>query len=107
MFSAVIKEYYKKEDEKNDMQTVNVAVMPCAAKKAETARKEFEHNGLPDTDYVITTVELIHMIKEIGIQFNEIEPQAPDMPFSIYSGSGVIFGATGGVTEAALRRREL
>lgn len=104
MFSALIKEYYKKEDEKAGMQTVNVAVMPCAAKKAEASRKEFERNGIPDTDYVITTVELIHMIKEIGIQFNEIEPQAPDMPFSIYSGSGVIFGASGGVTEAALRR---
>src|SRR5574344_2455458 len=53
---------------------------------------------------MLTTKELIHMFKEMGIQLNEIEPSAPDMPFSISSGAGVIFGVTGGVTEAALRK---
>jgi len=102
MFGTVLKEHYKKEND--DREVVSVAVMPCAAKKYEAARDEFKRDDIPDVDYVITTNELIHMIKEIGIQFNEIEPDAPDMPFSIYSGSGVIFGATGGVMEAALRK---
>lgn len=78
--------------------------MPCAAKKFEITREELSRNGIRDVDIVITTSELARMIKEIGIQFNEIDPQGPDMPFSISSGAGTIFGATGGVTEAALRR---
>ena len=104
MFGAVIKEYYKEQDEKEDRQTVSVAVMPCVAKKMEAGREEFIRNGVPDVDYVITTKELIRMIRESGIRFDEIDPEAPDMPFSISSGAGVIFGVTGGVTEAALRR---
>lgn len=104
MFGAVLKEYYKGEDEKEGKETVSVAVMPCAAKKSEAAREEFIRDGNPDVDIVITTSELSQMIKECGIQFQEIEPEAPDMPFSIASGAGVIFGVTGGVTEAALRR---
>lgn len=104
MFGAVLKEYYKEADKKENKETICVAIMPCAAKKSEAAREEFIRNGIPDIDYVITTNELIRMIKEIGIQFHEIEPEAPDMPFSISSGAGVLFGVTGGVTEAALRR---
>lgn len=104
MFGAVLKEHFKSADEQEEKETISVAVMPCAAKKSEAARAEFIRNGRPDVDYVITTNELIHMIKEEGIQFTEIEPEAPDMPYSIASGSGVIFGATGGVTEAALRK---
>lgn len=103
MFGAVIKEYYKPANKESGLETVSVAVMPCVAKKYEAARDEFKRNDVPDVDYVITTKELILMIKELGIQFDEIEPSAPDMPFSIYSGAGVIFGVTGGVTEAALR----
>ena len=103
MFGAVLKEYYKKADEEAGMQTVSIAVMPCVAKKYEAAREEFKRENVPDVDYVITTKELSYMIKEMGIQFNEIEPSAPDMPFSISSGAGVIFGVTGGVMEAALR----
>lgn len=103
MFGAVIKEYYKPADQEAGMETVSVAVMPCVAKKYEANREEFRRDNVPDVDYVITTKELIAMIKELGIQFNEIEPGAPDMPFSISSGAGVIFGVTGGVMEAALR----
>lgn len=103
MFGAILKEYYKEADVQDEMETVTVAVMPCAAKKYEAAREEFVRNGIKDVDFVITTVELASMIREIGIQFPEIEPEAPDMPFSISSGSGEIFGVTGGVTEAALR----
>ena len=103
MFGAVLKEHYKPADEETGLETVSVAVMPCVAKKYEAAREEFKRNNVPDVDHVITTKELILMIKELGIQFNEIEPSAPDMPFSISSGAGVIFGVTGGVMEAALR----
>lgn len=104
MFGAIIKEHFKSRDKMDNKTTVSVAVMPCTAKKAEAAREEFERDGVPDVDYVITTTELVKMIKEIGIQFNELEPEATDMPFSLYSGSGVIFGVTGGVTEAVVRR---
>ena len=103
MFGAVIKEYYKPADQEAGVETVSVAVMPCVAKKYEASREEFKRENVPDVDYVITTKELIAMIKELGIQFHEIEPGAPDMPFSISSGAGVIFGVTGGVMEAALR----
>ena len=103
MFGAVLKEYYRPADKEAGMETISVAVMPCVAKKYEAARDEFCRDRVPDVDYVITTKELILMIKELGVQFQEIEPSAPDMPFSINSGAGVIFGVTGGVMEAALR----
>ena len=103
MFGAVLKEYYKPADKEAGMETISVAVMPCVAKKYEAARDEFCRDRVPDVDYVITTKELILMIKELGVQFQEIEPSAPDMPFSINSGAGVIFGVSGGVMEAALR----
>ena len=73
-------------------------------KKYEASREEFVRNSRPDVDYVLTSEEVIGMFKEIGIRFDRLEPEAYDMPFSIYSGAGVIFGATGGVTEAAVRR---
>lgn len=100
MFSAIIKEYYKDSDKR----LVHVAVMPCTAKKFEAARDEFQQDGVPDVDYVITSQELILMIKESGIVFEELEAEAIDMPFNAITGAGVIFGATGGVTEAVLRR---
>lgn len=104
MFGAVIKEHFKGLDSTEGTETISVAIMPCTAKKYEASREEFKRNNVPDVDYVITTIELVKMIKEIGIQFEELEPEAPDMPFSLYSGAGVIFGVTGGVTEAAVRR---
>ena len=100
MFAAVIKEHHKHSPRRH----VHVAVMPCTAKKAEAAREEFRTAAGPDTDYVITTQELIQMIKESGLVFAELEPEAVDMPFGTMSGAGVIFGVTGGVTEAVLRR---
>ena len=81
-----------------------VFIGPCTAKKMEAEREEFIRNGNPDIDAVLTTKELANMIRELGIQFADLEPTAPDQPFSIRSGGGVIFGASGGVTEAALRR---
>ena len=103
MFSAVLKTYYREEQE-DDREVVSVAVMPCTAKKSEAAREEFMTKGVPDVDYVLTTVELISMIKEVGLLFDRIDAEATDMPFALHSGSGVIFGATGGVMEAAVRR---
>lgn len=100
MFASIIKEQGKS----SSRRTVHVAVMPCTAKKFEAARDEFKVDGIPNVDYVITTQELIQMIKESGIIFEDIEPEAVDTPFSTMTGAGVIFGVTGGVTEAVLRR---
>lgn len=100
MFSSVIKAHYAS----SSRRVVSVAVMPCTAKKFECARDEFKHDGIPDTDYVITTQELIQMIHKAGLVFDELEPEAVDSAFSTCTGAGVIFGVTGGVTEAVLRR---
>lgn len=100
MFASVLKE----ENKNSDRRVVMVGVMPCTAKKYEAAREEFTENGVPYVDYVITTQELIQMIREAGIVFSELEPEAIDMPFGTQSGAGVIFGVTGGVTEAVIRR---
>lgn len=104
MFGTVLREAYKEKDKEDGRDTFIISIMPCTAKKAEAARPEFTHNGQREVDLVITTQELAIMIKEIGIKFDEIEEEAMDMPFGIGSGAGVIFGTTGGVTEAVLRR---
>ncbi|MBE6037267.1 MAG: 2Fe-2S iron-sulfur cluster binding domain-containing protein [Clostridiales bacterium] len=100
MFASILKEQGKRSSRK----MFHVAVMPCTAKKYEAGRDEFKMDGEPNVDAVITTQELIGMIKESGIMFDELEPEAVDMPFGTISGAGVIFGVTGGVTEAVLRR---
>lgn len=100
MFAAILKDQNKETPRK----MFHVAVMPCTAKKFEAARDEFKQDGTPDVDAVITTQELVRMIKESGIMFDTLEPEAVDMPFGMISGAGVIFGVTGGVTEAVLRR---
>ena len=102
MFASVLRAH--NETKKDGVCYKHVAVMPCTAKKFEAQREEFRKNGLPNVDYVITTQELIQMIKESGILFSDIEPDGLDMPFALKSGGGVIFGVSGGVTEAVLRR---
>jgi len=82
---------------------VVVAVMPCTAKKYECKRPELGRDGRPDTDYVITTQELGKMIRTAGIDFKALEPEDNDSPFGEYTGAGTIFGASGGVAEAAVR----
>ena len=99
MFASVTKEYFKDCGKR----IVNVAIMPCTAKKFEASRDEFKVDGVPNVDYVISTQGLIQLIRETGIVFSEIEPEAVDMPFGSMSGGGVIFGVTGGVTEAVIR----
>lgn len=104
MLSAVVKEYFAEKDKADGKRTVVVSIMPCTAKKGEILRPDNFTDGRQDTDYVLTTVEIIRMIKQMGIQFEKLSGEAADMPFSIASGAGAIFGATGGVTEAVLRR---
>ena len=104
MFGAVIREYYKDPEKNGGKRIVSVSIMPCTAKKEEILRPESSTNGKQDIDYVLTTTELITMIRKSGIRFENLEIEASDMPFGIGSGAGVIFGVTGGVTEAVLRR---
>lgn len=104
MFGAVVREYYKDPEKSGGKRIVSVSIMPCTAKKEEILRPESTTNGKQDIDYILTTTELISMIRKAGIRFENLEIEATDMPFGIGSGAGVIFGVTGGVTEAVLRR---
>lgn len=98
MFGALIRQQFKGED------VFSVAIMPCTAKKFEAARPELEKDGERLIDLVITTSELNDMIKEAGIDFANLPDSEPDSPMANYTGAGVIFGVTGGVTEAVIRR---
>ena len=104
MFGAVVREYYKDPEKNEGKKIVSVSIMPCTAKKEEILRPESYTNGRQDVDYVLTTTEIVRMIRKSGIVFDKVEIEAADVPFGIGSGSGVIFGVTGGVTEAVLRR---
>ena len=104
MFAAVLRAEHDKLDKEDGRTTYHIAIMPCTAKKGEAAREEFTHNGRRDVDLVLTTQEVINMIKESGIRFAELEGEAPDLPFGMGTGAGTIFGATGGVAEAVVRR---
>ena len=104
MYGAVLKSYYAEKAGIDPKDIYVVSVMPCTAKKFEAQREELSGTGYPDVDAVITTRELAKMIKEAGIEFNKLEDAVFDSPFGDEAtGAGVIFGATGGVMEAALR----
>lgn len=103
MFGAVIKTYYAKLMKIDPKDIVTVALMPCSAKKFECNRPEMCDSGFKDIDYGLTTRELAQMISEAGINLPAMEKSDFDDPFGTATGSGVIFGATGGVMEAALR----
>ena len=104
MQSATVKEYFRDPANNPDgRKTVMVSVMPCTAKKMEKERENSYTRGEKDTDYVITSMELIEMITTSGIDFKNLDPEASDIPFGFGSGGGVIFGVSGGVTEAVLR----
>ncbi len=103
MFGAILKTYYAEKIGIDPEKMFVVSVMPCVAKKFEASRPEMEVNKLRDVDAVISTRELAKMIKESGILFNKLPDEKFDNPFEEASGAGVIFGATGGVMEAALR----
>ena len=103
MFGAVIKTYYAKLKGIDPKDIVTVALMPCSAKKFECNRPEMADSGFKDVDFGLTTRELAQMIKEAGIHLPDMPRGEFDDPFGTATGSGVIFGATGGVMEAALR----
>ena len=103
MFAAVLRDKYQAKDTADGRRTYHMAIMPCTAKKMEAARAEFTRDGQPDVDLVITTRELVDMIREAGIQLTELEPEAPDLPFGLGSGAAVIYGVSGGVAEAVVR----
>ena len=104
MFAAVLKDQYAEKDAEDGRTTYHIAIMPCTAKKMEAKRPEFQHDGKPDVDLVLTTQEIINMIKESGIRFAELEGESPDLPFGMGTGAAAIFGTTGGVAEAVARR---
>ena len=103
MFGAVIKTYYAQLAGIDPKDIVTVALMPCSAKKFECNRPEMCDSGFKDVDYGLTTRELAQMISEAGIYLPDMPKSDFDDPFGTATGSGVIFGATGGVMEAALR----
>jgi len=103
MMGALIKTYYAQSKGIDPARIVSLSIMPCTAKKFEAARPEMRASGFRDVDYVLTTRELARMLKQAGIRFEDLEPVPPDPVLSTYSGAGTIFGATGGVMEAALR----
>jgi NADH-quinone oxidoreductase subunit G/[NiFe] hydrogenase diaphorase moiety small subunit len=103
MFGAVIKTYYAQLNDINPKDIVTVALMPCSAKKFECNRPEMCDSGFKDIDYGLTTRELAQMIRETGIDLPNMDKSEFDAPFGPATGSGVIFGASGGVMEAALR----
>ena len=103
MTGAMIKTYYAERENLNPRDIVVVSVMPCTAKKFEANRPELGHDGMADVDYVLTTRELARMIKEAGIDFVNLPDEDFDSLMGESTGAAVIFGATGGVMEAALR----
>lgn len=103
MEGAMIKSYFAQKEGVDPKSIVNVSIMPCTAKKFEGEREELSSEGLQDVDYVLTTRELAQMIKEAGIDFRNLTGDTFDNPLGLGSGAGAIFGATGGVAEAALR----
>ncbi|MDD7194271.1 MAG: NADH-dependent [FeFe] hydrogenase, group A6 [Oscillospiraceae bacterium] len=103
MFGAVAKTWYAKKMNLDPKDIVVVSIMPCTAKKFECGRDDQSASGYADIDYALTTRELARMIGTAGISFNNLPDEEFDNPLGEGTGAGVIFGATGGVMEAALR----
>ena len=103
MFGAIAKSYYAEKMGIDPKDIVSVSVMPCTAKKFEIGRPDEDATGYPDVDYSMTTRELARLIKNLGIRFRHLPDEEFDVPLGIGTGAAVIFGATGGVMEAALR----
>jgi len=103
MFGAMLKTYYAEKNNIDPKKIVSVSIMPCTAKKFEIGRENQAAAGLPDLDYSLTTRELARMIERLGINFIGLPEEKFDEPLGISTGAAVIFGATGGVMEAALR----
>jgi NADH-quinone oxidoreductase subunit G/NADP-reducing hydrogenase subunit HndD len=103
MLGAVIKTFFAEREGLAPEKIFSVSVMPCTAKKFEADRPEHARDGVPDVDAVLTTRELARLIRERGLTLDGVEPEAADSPFGERSSAGKLFGATGGVAEAATR----
>ncbi len=103
MFGPLIKTYFADKIGWDPKDIVSVAIMPCTAKKFECMRREMNASGERDVDFVLTVQEVARMVRTGGIDFEQLEETEFDSPFGLGSGAGAIFGATGGVMEAALR----
>ena len=103
MMGALLKSYFAEKNNMDPSKIFVVSIMPCTAKKFEAQRPELSAAGYPDVDVVLTTRELARMIKEAGIDFVRLPDEEFDPLFGDSTGAAVIFGATGGVMEAALR----
>ena len=103
MFGAIAKSYYAEKAGIDAKDIVSVSVMPCTAKKFEIGRDDQAANGVPDVDYAMTTRELARLIRKCGLKFNLLPAEEFDAPLGLSTGAATIFGATGGVMEAALR----
>ena len=103
MFGALVKTYYAEKAGIDPKDIFVVSIMPCTAKKFEVTRDHQNAAGVPDVDVSLTTRELASMIRRAGIEFTQLEDEVADPVFGVASGAGHIFGATGGVMEAALR----
>lgn len=103
ILGGLIKTYWAKKEKIAPENIIVVSVMPCVAKKYEISRKELKVDGLPPIDYVLTTRELAHLFRKHKIDLPNLKPEPFDAPFGEPSGAGVIYGASGGVMESALR----
>jgi len=103
MLGAVIKTFFAEREGLAPEKIFSVSIMPCTAKKFEAERPEHARNGVPDVDAVLTTRELARLIRERGLALDAVEPETADSPFGERSTAGKLFGATGGVAEAAVR----
>ena len=103
MFGALAKTYYAEKSGIDPKDIVVVSIMPCTAKKYECTRPEMKSSGYQDVDYVLTTREFGRMLRQSGIDFAALADSSFDNPLGMSTGAGAIFGATGGVMEAALR----
>ncbi|HPA78374.1 MAG TPA: [Fe-Fe] hydrogenase large subunit C-terminal domain-containing protein, partial [Kiritimatiellia bacterium] len=103
MMGAVIKSYFAEKMGLSPKKIFSVSIMPCTAKKFEATRSEMGTRSIPDIDAVLTTREFIRMIRMSGLDLNDLEPDTADTPFGERSTAGKLFGASGGVMEAAVR----
>ena len=103
MFGSVAREVLPELLGVENKKIAIISIMPCTAKKFEAARAEFQNEGLRDVDFVLTTQEIGRMIKQAGLDFSSLVPESLDLPMGFKSGAGVIFGNSGGVSEAVLR----
>src|SRR5512140_1634003 len=103
MMGALIKSFFAEREKLDPAKIVSVSVMPCTAKKFECRREEMGRNHVQDVDYVLTTREMGHLLRRFGVDLAKLKPETADTPFGERTTAGKIFGASGGVMEAALR----